>query len=124
MITHYDITLRGGICGPIWWPVGAKCGMDLNVDLSREIARVSSSDGSRVTLRDAIELVMCEKGGDFQSSMLTADTEICITAYCTNESQRITSKRTRYWPITSFPSIADYVDTDTCSYDFGGEGED
>jgi hypothetical protein len=119
--THYDITLRGGICGAIWWPYGAKCGMNLSVNLSREIARIHSPDGSRVTLRNAIKLVLCEKGGDFQSARLTGDTEICVTAYRTSESQRITSERTRYWLVTAFPSIAYYVDTDTHSSDFNSE---
>jgi hypothetical protein len=115
--THYDITLRGGICGAIWWPMGAKCGSDLNVDLSREIGRIT---GGKPTLRDVIELVMCEKGGDFQNALLTADTEIAVTAYRTGPDQRITSKRTRYWPVTAFPSIADYVDAETHTGDFCG----
>lgn len=117
MITHYDISIRGGICGAIWWPVGAKCGRDLNIDLSREIARIYSSDGSRVTLRDAIELIVCENGGDFQSAKLTGDTEIIVKG---------DGKRTRHWPITSFPSITDYVDAESFSSDFyaSDNGED
>jgi hypothetical protein len=121
-MTHYDISLRGGICGPIWWPAGAKCGSDLSVNLSREIGRIC---GGKPTLRDAIELVMSEKGGDFQSAHLTSDTEICVTAYRTGPDQRVTSKRTRYWPVTAFPSIADYVDAETTMSDFysdDGEG--
>lgn len=121
-MTHYDITLRGGICGAIWWPVGAKCGSDLAVDISREMGRIT---GGKPTLRDVIELVMCEKGGDFQMARLTADTEILVT------SRRLTDGRTkthtRYWSVTAFPSIADYVDAETCTGDFcgcddGGEG--
>lgn len=120
-MTHYDIALRGGICGPIWWPVGAKCGSDLSVNLSREIDRIV---GGRVTLRDVIQLVMSERGGDFQSAMLTADTEISVTAYRAGPDQRIRSKRTRYWPITAFGSIADYVDQDAHTGDFHGCDDD
>ena len=116
---RYDITLRGGICGPIWWPTGVKCGSDLSVNLSHEMARIA---GDRVTLRDVVELVLCEKGGDFQLPLLTADTEICVTTYRTGPDQRILSKRTRYWPITAFPTIADYVDQDARTSDFHGEG--
>lgn len=121
-MTHYDIALRGGICGAIWWPVGAKCGVDLSINLSREINRIVG-DG-RPTLRDVIQLVMSEKGGDFQSAMLTADTEICVTAHRAGPDQRIRSTRTRYWPITAFPSIADYVDGEAHSGDFHGCDDD
>lgn len=125
-MSHYEMTLRGGICGAIWWPMGAKCGMDLSVDLSREMSRITGGDG-KPTLRDVISLVMCEKGGDFQGALLTGDTEIAVTSYRAGPDQRITDKRTRYWPVTAFPSIADYVDADTFTGDFhgsddGGEG--
>lgn len=119
MITHYNINLRGGICGNIWQPGIGKCGMPLNVNLSREIARIYSPDDSRVTLRDAIELIMCENGGDFQSAKLTGDTEICVSSAKISDGRM--KKHSRYWPITAFPSIADYVDEDAFSFDFCGE---
>lgn len=113
MATHYDITIRGAICGNIWQPGTGKCGLPLNVNLSREIARFYRPDGPRVTLRDAIELVMCENDGDFQSAKFTSDTDIIVRS----------GERTRYWPVTAFPSIADYVDDEAFSSDFNGGDE-
>jgi hypothetical protein len=119
MNTQYNITLRGGLCGAIWWPVGAKCGMDLNVDFSREASRIV---GDKVTLRDVIELIICEKGGDFQEALLTGDTELCVTVQRLSDGRR--KSHTRYWPVTAFPSIAEYVDAESFSYDFNGESDE
>lgn len=117
MNTHYDILLRGGLCGSIWWPVGAKCGLPLNVDLSREISRIV---GDKVTLRDVIELIINEKGGDFQGALLTGDTELCVTVQRLGDGR--VKSHTRYWSITAFPSIADYVDSESYLCDFTDDG--
>jgi len=108
----YDIELRGTLCGPIWQ--GPRCSMDISADLTREAARIV---GGKVTLRDVIQLVMCERAGDFQNAQLTADSEIMV------RSGHGRTARHRWWPVTAFPSIADYVDAEALSCDFGGNDD-
>lgn len=117
----FDLSLeiRGGICGAIWWPHGQVCGYPhRRFDVYREQARFSDQDS--VTLRDIVEHILMENGGDFQNAMFTADTEIIATVHRAGKrGYRCT--RTRAFPLSMFPSVADYVDSDHYSHDFGME---
>lgn len=117
-MTRSRITISGGICGNIWQPGCGKCGMPLSADISRAKARIT---GGKVTLRDVIELILAEVGGDFSFAQLTGDTEICVTITLI-VAGRVNS-RSRYWPITAFPSIADYVDAESYSSAFNGDND-
>lgn len=112
---HVDIELHGYVCGKIWWPVGAKCGKPLRMDLKRERGRFTE----KPDLRDLIGHVLCENGGDFQFAMLTADSEIVFRIARQDGNRRAVKTISR--PVTDFPSIADYVDAETESFEFVGE---
>jgi hypothetical protein len=99
---NLQITIRGYVVGPIWWPVGAECWKDLAYDVTRESERFDEA----LTLRDHMRRVMFEHGGDFQSATI-AQGELIVTA--TKQVGATTVRRTRAWPLETFPSIRDYL---------------
>jgi hypothetical protein len=100
---NLQLTIRGYVVGPIWWPVGAECYKDLAYDVTRESARFFRE---RPTLRSHLNLLMAEHGGDFQSATI-AQGELIVTA--TKQVGATTVRRTRAWPLETFPSIRDYL---------------
>lgn len=109
-MTHYDLTLSGGITGTMWMPA-CQGAVSFKLNLSREIGRFTE----KPTLREALSHVLMEKGGDFQDSAYTADTCLTVTARKTNRV------KSRTWGITSFPSVADMVNADVYYSDFDSE---
>lgn len=115
---HISTRLVGGICGPIWWPVGAMCGKPLNVDIGRVRDRLCGP--GKTTLRDILLSVDNAEGGDFQSSKFTADTEIEVRFWDDSKRRYVT----RYVPLLELPAaadVADMVNADCLSSDFCGE---
>ena len=79
-MTQFQTTaayLSGGICGPIWWQVGQLCGRPINKSL-RGAFGIMDRCSESASFRDALELLLSEEGGDFQSASFTADTVIRI----------------------------------------------
>ena len=106
----YDMRLSGGITGKMWWPTGAQGITPINLDLTREAARMDNP-----TLRELLLHVLAENGGNFQSSEFTADSFITVT------SRKPGQKRWRDWELSVFPSIRDMLNPDVGTYDFTGE---
>lgn len=90
---NLNISLRGYIVGPIWWPAGAECFKPLDYDITSESARM---DGG--TLRDHV--LRATNDGDFQSATL-AHAELVVERR--NGSRRVI----RSFPLSRFPSVAD-----------------
>lgn len=110
-----SIRLTGALCGPIWWPVGAMCGKDIDIDLERERARM----GGKASFRDLLLHVQMEHGGDFQGASFTAGTVIEVTRAEWSEGRR--RSHTRILDVATLPGCDDLTDADTYSYDFGME---
>lgn len=112
-IKERRIYLRGDICGPIWWPVGAICGKPISTRLDRHDR-----------IEDAINSALMREGGDFQDGgRLTADSVIEIehVTYRTRESDSLIVGRTvrsRMVPVSDLPSLADMVDSEHYGCDF------
>lgn len=107
---NIEITLEGYLIGETWMP-SIVCAKALNVNLTRERGRVCDSRhpvGFKASLRDVIELVVSENGGDFQHCKLTKDS--FIQARIRSASNSRVKIRSRDWPITTFPSLKDYID--------------
>jgi hypothetical protein len=98
------ITLQAYLYGPIWVPMYVHVKW-ISVDLKRERSRITPGKG---TLRDAIDLVMMENGGDFRNCQLTKDSEIQVS-YRVIRPRGGLLTRSRFWNVTAFPSIADFV---------------
>jgi hypothetical protein len=105
--------LSGAICGPIWSPVGVKCGKPLRVDLSGQFKRFSEP----ATFRDVLELILIHEGGDFQSAKFSADTEIVILRK-TSVKPYVYQTRARVRELINLPAFSDLVDNDVWTGDF------
>jgi hypothetical protein len=92
MIT--DISLRGFVVGPIWWPAGAECFKDLAYSITREDGRLTEPG----TLRDHV--LRATNDGDFQHCTIALG-EIVVT--CVRGRRKVQ----RSFPLRKFPSIAD-----------------
>lgn len=114
-MTHIEVSVSGYICGNIWMP-DAKCGMPINASITDQRDRFSEPGA---TLRDCLDSILMKNGGDFQCTMFTADTVIIVKSESATKTSR--SVRTRYWDITSFPSVADLVDMESYGSDFCGD---
>lgn len=104
MIT--EISIRGYLVGPIWWPVGEECWKDLCYDVLREEGRFSEPP----TLRDHLNHLVAELGGDFQGCSIAQGELIIRTSR--RDSAGATITRTRAWPLDRFPSAKDYCHSD------------
>ena len=66
--------VSGAICGRLWWPAGAMGGTLINEPLPSAFKRC----GPGASFNDALSLILCERGGDFQGASFTADTVVRI----------------------------------------------
>jgi hypothetical protein len=94
-----NISIRGFVVGPVWWPAGVECFKPLDYDLTREDARFLEPG----TLRDHI--LAATNDGDFQHCTI-AQGELIIETTRRDKASAIV-KRIRSWPLDRFPSIAD-----------------
>lgn len=118
MSAHVEAYLSGGICGPIWWPVGEICGRPLRVNLRDKFKRFSEP----ASFRDVLESVLMHEGGDFQSAKFSADTEIVFLRK-TRTGGTTHQIRTRVRELASLPGFSDLVDADHFTSDFFGDDE-
>lgn len=103
-----SIAIHGYAVGDLWWPMGAEAWKPFTVDVSRERARIVGDE--RTTLRDVVELATSEQGGDFCGGMTIAQGELVATRCEFRGGRRITTERR--WPLSRFPSLADYCHPD------------
>lgn len=97
MATTYEVT--GTLRGELWWPIG---------EPAEKPFRVTFRESERpATMAEMAEAIMRAEGGDFSSdAVMLADTTLTITRH-----RRPYSRRTveRWFPLTAFPSLTDYV---------------
>ncbi len=108
--------LSGGVCGPIWWPVGAMCGRPLRADLRRGYPSFDKGD----TFREGLLSVLTREGGDFQNAQFTADTRIVVERRAVDGvgKYRIHVKELE---LASLEDCADLVNEEAYTGDFSGE---
>lgn len=94
-----QVTVRGYVVGPIWWPAGVEYFKEFTYDLTRESQRKEGAD-----FRSHIVDIVCD--GDFQSASIACG-EIEIS-YRRKNGDRVT----RTIPLECFPSIADCLHSD------------
>ena len=116
MNAYTEAYLSGGICGPIWWPVGELCGRPLRVNLQSKFKRFSEP----ATFRDVLESILMSEGGDFQAAKFTADTEIVFLRKTLN-SEKTYQVRVRARELISEPDFSDLVNSDCYVSDFMGD---
>ena len=97
-----DVSISGFLVGDIWMPA-TECYKPLHYSLTDRAHHYP--DGG--TLRDHV-LRVCQDG-DFQSASI-ADGELIVTVH--RHDDRGTYRRTRRFPLSKFPSVADCVRTD------------
>jgi hypothetical protein len=98
---HVSITIEGFITGPIWQ--GIECYKTLNYSATDQQARTIG----KMTLRD--HALRATIDGDFQHCVIAAGTlHIDVTTIA--NGRRIS--RSRSWPLSRFPSIADTLHSD------------
>lgn len=108
MKREINIQIEGGICGRMWMPQSMG-GREFQISLTAERRRFTGKVGMRFLL----DSILAEHGGDFQGPRFTADTMLVVACY------GIKRKRVREWSIDAFPSVADLIDKDYSTYDFG-----
>lgn len=114
------VYVSGAICGPIWWPAGAKCGtLFKSRDLRDERKRFINSNR---TFAEMLDHLLTENGGDFQHARFTSDTVIRIERRAVNGLGRY-RVHVKEFELGNLPALADYVDAESYVCDFLGEGE-
>lgn len=106
MIVATTVSISGQIHGALWMPnADGYVDVDVRTDLSRFV--------SRPTLRQLVDHVMTEHGGDFRDGgRLTADTLVTIQQH--RSTGRGTVKRlSRTYDAADLASIADFVGADS-----------
>ena len=74
--TTTEAYISGGICGHLWMP-NVMAGKPFRANL-RGPWGIMGRFTDPASFRDAIDLLLCEQGGDFQDSRFTADTSITV----------------------------------------------
>ena len=106
-----DISLRGFVVGPIWWPAGAECYKPLAYSITREDGRFSEPG----TLRDHV--LRATNDGDFQHCTLACAK---LVVERRNGNRRVV----RSFPLSHFPSVADCLHPDGDDWCPQGDMED
>lgn len=115
MRTERNISIRGFIVGPIWWPAGAECYKRLSYDLTREDRRFLEPG----TLRDHV--LSATNDGDFQHATIALG-ELVIETRKRGAGRETVKRRT--WPLSRFPSIADCLHPDGDDWCPSGEDDE
>lgn len=106
-----DISLRGYVVGPIWWPAGAECYKPIRYSITNEDARFTEPG----TLRDHV--LRATNDGDFQSATLAC-------AAIVIERRQGNRRVIRSFPLARFPSVADCLHPDGDDWCPQYDGED
>ena len=107
------VTVNGTLQGGLWWPYGHPA--QVNVHAAESVDRYTAPP----TLRDIIDTIIAEHGGDFSDApRLTADSTVTIVR---ERSGRTAHTAQRTYTVDALPSIADYVDVD--AFTFGEDYE-
>ena len=93
--------ISGYMVGPIWRPAGEECYKHVTHSCHDQ-DKLWSEPG---TLRDHMEALSMREGGDFQHCQLAVG-ELTLTIRKPNRT------RSRTFPLSMFPSIADYLRED------------
>lgn len=108
--------VSGGICGPIWWPAGALCGMTLRADMRGTWAYPKLEKGD--SFRDWLLSLLTHKGGDFQAASFTADTVLRVERRAVDGPGKY---RIHVWERPIAELCADLVNVDAYTCNFIGE---
>jgi hypothetical protein len=108
-----QISIRGYLVGPIWWPAGAECWKNLNYDLTRERDRYVEPP---TTLREHV--LAATRDGDFQHCVI-AQGEIVIER--SRMIGRDLVRKIRYYPLEKFHDVADCLHDDPDWFPDSGE---
>lgn len=107
--------VSGAICGEIWWPVGALCGLPVQFDLD---GYGGFEKGACSTFADVLESYLRRNGGDFQNAMFSEDSEVVIERLLVEAPGRY-KVHVRRIPVAKV--CPDLVRPDTFASDFFGE---
>lgn len=101
---HRQITtkLHATVRGTIWMPA-VECTKEITVNLTQERTRLTPNRGG--SLRYMVNGVLSD--GDFQSCAIDEDAVFEFTLTRRTNDREI--KKTRWIPITRFPSLADCI---------------
>ena len=94
-----QVSIQGYIVGPIYWPAGQECFKTLNYNVVAQ----NRSWGEPGSLREHV--VRALNDGDFQSCSIAQGRLVVTTTR--RDKAGATIRRTREWPLSRFPSIAD-----------------
>lgn len=103
------VSVHGAMAGPIWWPIGQKCGVPVSKTFDRETIREIGTIG-------AIEHMLTTAGDFSEMPKLTADSYIQIDHVVIGNGRQVC--RSRLIEVADLPSLADLVDADSYASDF------
>lgn len=105
-MTRYivEVKITGYLVGPIWWPPGQRGSKSLVYTLNR---------GHPPLYKNLVDILgQLTTDGDFQYCQIADGwLSMTFTRDHSNGVRRIHT-RTNSWPLSHFPSIADYLTTD------------
>ena len=109
-----EISISGHAFGPMWMP----CCTAL-IKLSGNLNDLEDRFGDRLTLREFVMHVLHDGTRDLQHAKFTADSAIVVTSWqhSSTSTTRAVCTRTREWPLTAFPSVADMVAQEVNTWD-------
>ncbi len=102
------ISIDGYLVGSLYWPIGTEAYKPFGANLTQEAQRIAG--GERPTLREIVELVMSENDGDFGGGATIAQGQLCAMRETFTQGRKTTTARR--WPLSAFPSLADYCHPD------------
>ena len=107
-------TIRGTMQGELWWEGPAQKPVEQR--FYRTGARAVPFAWAVSDLVEMADMVGTHEGGDFRNAgRLTADSELVIER-ADAIGGRLARRVLRSFPMTMFPSIAEYVDADAFTY--------
>lgn len=110
--------ISGGICGHLWMP-NTPAGKTIRKSLRGPFG-IMDRFTEPASFRDALLSLLCEEGGDFQSALFTADTElVIIRERVIGNGRRELHTRTR--TLAELSDCSDLVNADSYMGDFFSE---
>lgn len=110
--------ISGGICGSMWWPVGAMAGKPVHTHL-RGAFGLMDRFCEPASFRDVCDSLLMEQGGDFSGAAFTADTRIVVIRKRIDGNGRYA---VHVWErkLAQLANCVDMVNTDAYTGDFLG----